>query len=165
MILVFQSFKVAHLNGENDMGRYYDDREPVGQTCPIIDEAKDCVSLLYDITSSYDDKFQECDINVIDFNLRRIKTILEELRSANSSLRDWGNNWVDKANEFEREIDTLKDDIDDYESGIDLLKDNINSLEDDIKDYKSKIDSLEDDIKDYMYKINTLEEDIYHLKN
>ncbi len=136
------------------MGRYLDRREPVKQTCPIIDEAKECISTLDGIITSYDNHFEESDINDIDFNLDRVKIILEELRSANSSLRDWGNAWCEKASEFEGEIYDLKDE---YESKIGLLNSDISDYKKDIDRYVDKIDSLNDDIYDLNEQIDSME--------
>jgi len=133
------------------MAKYLDKNEPVKQTCPIINEAQDCITELYRIITSSNEYIPKADISGIDYNLDRLKIILEELRSANSSLRNWGNDWCDKASDFQRENDELKDDIDDYESRINLLED--------------ENDELRDNIKDYKYIINSLEDDIYHLKN
>lgn len=135
------------------MGKYLDSREPVKQTCPIINEAQDCISELYVITSSYDEYITKASISDIDSNLNRLKIILEELRTANSSLRDWGNDWCEKALEIEKDVDYITDE---YESRID-------SLESDIRDYKSDIHGYNDEISSLKDKISSLEDDVYNL--
>lgn len=48
--------------------------EPVGNTCHLIDLAMDYIR----------------DISDEDFPFRTVKDILEEIRDANSTLRNWG---------------------------------------------------------------------------
>ena len=60
--------------------------EPVGHTCPLID------SVIEEI-KTYD-----------DIDGRKAIMILEEIRNANSALRDWGSSLLEEYNELESEF-------------------------------------------------------------
>lgn len=63
------------------------------ETCPKIDEV----------------------INVLK-ELKGCEYIMEELRSANSDLRDYGEYWREKAEEFEARVDELLEDLEKAEN-------------------------------------------------
>jgi len=98
------------------------DNSPVGATCSSIDSV---ISFLNNI---------DCE-DVSSQSIKDIIDCMEEIRNANSKLRDWGNEeydraevnenekneWEDRYNEVQREIENLNDKIID-------LNDEINSI-------------------------------------
>jgi chromosome segregation ATPase len=95
--------------------------EPVRHTCPDIDR----------IIKSLKDAMEECkntdeiDGNYIINELRGLESDLEDLRTSNSKLRDWGNALVDdleeqdtRIEELENENETLKSKLDDAEEAL-----------------------------------------------
>ena len=88
-------------------------KEPVRHTCPDIDRIKrnveDAISICekeYYTIDTAKDGFDD-----VAYNISSIPEELEDLRSANSSLRYWGNALLDKVNELESTISKLEDNI------------------------------------------------------
>lgn len=81
------------------------DNSGIPNTCPKIDEVISCIkTVTFDDTGWYDET--------------GIIGTLEDIRSANSSLREWGNEmfsereeFEEKAEELERENDDLKEQL------------------------------------------------------
>jgi uncharacterized coiled-coil DUF342 family protein len=107
-------------------------REPIKNTCPIIDkyiqtikgEIVDTryldgmdVDELREIISSMSSQLNEC----IDY--------LEEMRTANSVLRGWGNDEASRADEAENKVYELEDKISELEVKIEDLEYYIEALE------------------------------------
>ena len=57
---------------------------------------------------------------------------IEEARSINSSLREWGHYWKDKFEEMESELDKI----------VEQKNDEIKSLDDEIDDLKNELKEL-----------------------
>lgn len=95
------------------------DAAPIGHTCPMID---DIIYFIKDI--EWDD--QEIDLQK---ESEKALNILEKIRSANSTLREWGNEQYQRAEEAEKEVD--------------YYKDRVSILEDEIADLKKQIEELE----------------------
>jgi hypothetical protein len=74
-------------------------KEPVPQTCPVID------STLRELDSCY--------------NL--ITDVLEDLRKANSALRDWGNELLEELEAVEKELDGVLDEKRELEHEVERL--------------------------------------------
>ena len=111
----------------------YSDQAPVGHTCPLIDKV---ISFLDSI---------DCE----EVNQNEIKTtinVLEEIRSANDSLRTWGNELYKEKDEmesdFEYEIKDLKRKIDDLEYDLRKKDEAIYSLEKDLASAEKQLDSV-----------------------
>lgn len=85
------------------------DNAPVPHTCPKIDEV---ISAIKSVEWTEDSYWDEA----------RLIELMEEIRSANDSLRTWGN-------EKHKECDELQDQVDDYEKEIKSLKSEIEELE------------------------------------
>ena len=75
------------------MDRRYDN-SPVAYTCPLID---DVIGVL---------EKSRCDFN--DHEVYNAIKTLEEIRSATSELRDWGNRLYARVEELEDEIEKLE---------------------------------------------------------
>jgi len=114
--------------------------EPVKQTCPDINRIQKTIN---EIISNFD-SFKEED-NVDDFldsmkdascELKDIYNTLEELRSANSALRDWGYELTSIVEGIERE----KDDE------IEELSNTISEKEREIEDLEYLIEELQNQI-------------------
>lgn len=83
-------------------------REPVGNTCPTIDNLiKRINSIEKEIDSlnklDLDDDVKYS-VREIEDLIYRFNDSLEELRSANSSLRDWANNCIEEYDKMEDEL-------------------------------------------------------------
>ena len=109
------------------MGKY---REPIKYTCPDIDSV---IEWIDDAIKSCDSKSDlenytyEERINDVKYYLRGCFDKLEELRSANSTLRDWGNDINNELEEVEKERDEALD--------------KVANLEDEIEDLKTQLDN------------------------
>lgn len=83
-------------------------KEPVRPTCLLIDKiiraTNDLKSELYD----YLDDDQKKNVN---YYIDDIQYMIEEVRSANGSLRDWGAENAKEADELENELYELKQQI------------------------------------------------------
>ena len=96
------------------------DNSPVGNTCPIIDSVK---SFINDIEYSEDH-----DGRLTKYALDN----LEEIRNANSTLRDFGNAQYALRETYENKCDELSDKISSLENDIQNLEDVIKKLENQI---------------------------------
>ena len=105
----------------------YRDNAPVGNTCPDIDAIISTLSgvadRLEEVAGQIDSpalSAQVDDLETQAANLRQIfegrSSPLEELRSANESLRNWGNKECARADDVEQEIKELRDEIRELES-------------------------------------------------
>lgn len=89
------------------------DHSPVGHTCPSIDTI---ISYLDRLPQDFD--------SISHREVKDMIYILEELRSQNSTLRDWGN-----------EQYTLREDL---EGEVDELLGKIETLENELTEYKQQ---------------------------
>lgn len=101
-------------------------REPVKHTCPKIDNVINSIKEVFEACkyaskSENLDEIKDC-ISDIENYLWHSTSIMEELRSANDSLRDWGSNEADKVDELESENEDLKDRISNLEITISELR-------------------------------------------
>lgn len=86
--------------------------EPVGNTCPTIDEIiADLEGCVENLKGSTVQNISD----VVDDTVKTIKSIykdynspIEKVRSANQSLRNWGNELVEDLEEAEKEITRLE---------------------------------------------------------
>ena len=109
------------------MGKY---REPIKYTCPDIDsviEWIDSAMKSCDSKSDLENYTYEERIDDVKYYLRGCFDKLEELRSSNSTLRDWGNDINNELEEVEKERDEA------------LNK--VSNLEDEIEDLKTQLDN------------------------
>jgi hypothetical protein len=104
--------------------------EPVRNTCPNIDSIISTVTLIVNQMSSID---ESSDINyliedIADWanDLKRIVvgswSEMENLRSSNSALRDWGNEMHQAAQDLEFELDAAKFEISNLKKTIEELR-------------------------------------------
>ena len=103
------------------------DNAPVNFTCPDIDSIIATIIAVADRLSEIGGSL-DCsslsdvvnDLGAQEANLRQIyegrRSPLEELRSANESLRKWGNEECERADEAEAERDRLRDEVSELES-------------------------------------------------
>lgn len=114
--------------------------EPVGYTCPMIDEVVDAISDSLKETdvdeSATKEELLEC-LQNIKFSLDNRNTlgILEDIRSANSELRDWGLQNATDADHYEElyntelgRADELQDKVDDLEVDVQNLEDELSNI-------------------------------------
>jgi len=111
----------------------YRDYSGIDNTCPKIDEVISAIdSVNWDEDSYWDAK--------------TVTEIMEQIRKANSDLRDWGNQMC-------RERDELQDEFDDLKRENDKLQDDVIYYEKQVKELGNKIDSLEDELSEALKPI------------
>jgi len=94
------------------------DNSRVPHTCPIIDNVVGFLNSI-DWDDNENDLEKEC---------RNVLSILEDIRTANLNLREWGNDEYKRANEAEDELSDAKSIISDLQSEIIDLKQEIKEL-------------------------------------
>ncbi len=99
------------------------DNAPVPHTCPMINEIISAIESIEWGEDSY-------------WTKEELVEKMEKIRSANSKLRDWGN-------EKHTECDTLEDEKSDLEKDIRNLEDEKSNLERDITELNQRIEELE----------------------
>jgi len=87
----------------------YSDNAPIGHTCPLINK-------VIDFLNSIDSN------DVSESEIEATIAVLEEIRSANDTLRTWGN-------EMYKEREGFESDIDDLNRTVTGLKDDLENLE------------------------------------
>lgn len=104
------------------------DNSGINETCPIIDNVIRFIDSLSDGDVPYQDKK-----DAIDY--------MEEIRSMNAKLREWGNEMYVERNEIDDEKDKLEDKCRRLESDLDdCIKEN--------KAFEKQISELEDKVYD-----------------
>lgn len=86
------------------MGHY---RQPVGNTCPKIDKVLSRlsrISVFYKVNGKENKKELVDTIEAIHEELSGIDSILEDLRDANSDLREWGIREAERVDELETKL-------------------------------------------------------------
>lgn len=99
------------------MGRNKDN-SPVGQTCPIID---DVISMAH---AWYSGSEVVSKSEYQDFEKK-----MEKIRSANSTLREWGNEQYYNSDSLESDLDDANKEISNLQSEIEYLRKQISKLE------------------------------------
>ncbi len=107
------------------MGRYRDNA-PVGHTCPMIDEVISAINSVDWGEGNY-------------WDAHRVIDIMENIRSANGQLRDWGNDECRLRSELEEELEEVKKENSKYLEQIEDLKDTIKSLESKLEEYLARL--------------------------
>lgn len=100
------------------------DNAPIGNTCPDIDRIIGVIEAvadrLYALSGQVEDVTLSEDLRNQSDNLQELfKTVrspMEDLRKANSSLRDWGNEEYKRAEEAEDKAAGLQNRIDELEN-------------------------------------------------
>ena len=88
---------------------------PIKHTCPDIDKV---IKRLNELRVNVNDTIKKIEsslddmLNEIDGELSHVEDSLEELRSDNSALRDWGYQSEGKVNELEERVSDLKWELD-----------------------------------------------------
>jgi len=109
-------------------------KEPVENTCPLID------TIIGIIEDCYLEFPREPFLKK-QFDMS--KPILEEIRTANSSLREWGGKNAEEADEFEEKFDDAEKKIDTLERRIAELEQTILEHEQIISERDERIEELE----------------------
>lgn len=114
---------------------YNTNKEPVGNTCPIINSViRDANSIFNEIQDPNESDKQ---------NIKDILDYMEEIRSANASLREWGNDLLNERNKKQEEIDELEKKVSNLESDYSSLEQDYNKLEKESEDLRKQIEDLE----------------------
>lgn len=114
------------------MPRNYGDNAPIGNTCPMIDNIigrMEAAKNEAEYISKNPEQDSSEEVNLILGELVEAIKEMEDIRSANSELRDWGNEEHERANEAEKERDELTGEVDELKSKIENLKSEIEELE------------------------------------
>ena len=99
------------------------DNAPIGNTCPMIDDVIRSIDYIKDrMSPAADDDIHD------DF--KNALSVLEDVRSANSTLREWGNDQHNRADDFEGQADHL-------EAELRKLRSELEDRERDIKDLEN----------------------------
>ena len=98
------------------------DNAPIGHTCPKID------SVISEIHSLY---LSSEEMSKTQYTL--FEKLMEEIRLANSTLREWGNEQYERAEEFERDLDHANGEISDLKDEVESLKSEIKELENNLE--------------------------------
>lgn len=106
------------------MGKY---REPIRHTCPDIDAVVEKAKEIQNICKSPDDDHEYNYWRISDLTSDIISQI-EDLRSSNSTLRDWGNDINDELERVEEERDDLQQMVWNLEDDIDYLKSQLKEM-------------------------------------
>ena len=105
--------------------------EPVRNTCPAINKLQKTIKEIKDNFASFkeDDNVEDFldSMNTASWELQDIYDTLEELRNANSALRDWGYELTSLAENLESEKDA---EIGELENTISAKETEISDLED-----------------------------------
>lgn len=127
-------------------------REPIGNTCKTIDKYIKSINAatyrhLEDLEPSTLLEYAQ----EMSSELDNCENYLEDMRSANATLRDWGceeANQVDylegKLSYLESEVDNLQDEIKSLKKEVDRLEGKVDSLEEDLQSTKSDLEWYED---------------------
>lgn len=94
------------------------DNAPIGHTCPIIDDVITQIHSLY-LSSEAMSKPEYTSFEIL----------MEKIRSANTTLREWGNEQCNLAQEYENDLDNEKRKGEDLQDEVDSLKSEIKELE------------------------------------
>lgn len=100
----------------------YRDYAPVGNTCPKIDGVISLISQMdYELSDDDNDDKKEKE--------KEANVLLESIRSDNASLREWGNAEYLRAEELEKERDSLQSEVDRLKNEIKQLERQLEQIE------------------------------------
>jgi len=97
------------------------DNAPIGNTCPIINDV-----VRYIEGFKFDEDFE--------YEKSQCLSVVEDIRSANQTLRDWGNEMHDEKEELQGQVDSLESEVVD-------LKDKIEALESELTEAYNRDDN------------------------
>lgn len=112
--------------------------EPVGYTCPLIDEVLENVQGIQGIGDDTDPwmsnllEIKQMVDDVVGFDLGRFTSLMEEIRSANDALRTWGNGLVEdleEADNLKAELERVKAERYEFEFELQDALNEISNLE------------------------------------
>jgi predicted nuclease with TOPRIM domain len=101
-------------------------------TCPLIDRVKDNINQFIKDNESED--FSD---------LEQCLDLMEEIRTANSLLRDCSTEYIDKFENEEGKANDLQDEINKLENQLDKLQEQYNDLQ---SDHASDVEALNEQI-------------------
>jgi chromosome segregation ATPase len=123
-------------------------REPLGHTCPRVNNAQSEISgIVNDLESVDCSEEDKVILNDAITSLNSLSEDLENLRTDNSTLRDWGNEEAKKADDFEKELDETRDQLSEMETDRDHYKDRVAELEAELYDVERKFQNLEEKLE------------------
>jgi len=109
----------------------WNDNAPVGNTCPKIDNVIAIVDNLTEYDINNEDEFSN-----MEKEIKEAIGIMENIRSDNSELREWGN-------ELHREKTDLENTVYQLQQRVSELERENSNYSDEIKDLEEQISELE----------------------
>lgn len=139
------------------MGRYSGGREPVKETCPAINyqiiEINDAIRAV-DACDAESQRSIEYTISVVRSCLIGLRKFLnDEMREANSALRDWGRKEEERVDALENELYDAKKDIAKLEASLkdaEYDRDNAQAEADAANEQLSKLRQEQGFLQDYL---------------
>jgi chromosome segregation ATPase len=131
-------------------------REPIGNTCGQIDKYIKSIN-----AATYDVNYLKKDLNredLVEFaiemseELTRCEDYLEDLRSSNSTLRDWGCNEARIVDELKQTVDVLeqtKTDLENLEAKYSELEQKYSDILMELQDVKYELKGCRKDLEWY----------------
>lgn len=110
----------------------YSDNSGVSHTCPKIDEV---IEFLNKIDWDLDDEYE----SNLAYETTKMIEVMEEIRTANSTLRDWGNDMC-------RERDEVQKDLEYYQSKNEDLEDEVKELREEVEELEERVTDLEEEL-------------------
>lgn len=106
------------------------DYSPIRHTCPMIDEVINIIMYPeWDLSDPDEEKLRDEFKEAID--------IMEQIRTANSTLREWGNETYIEKLDLEKEIDWLEKRVAELEYEVRNYQDEIKSLENQLEELEN----------------------------
>lgn len=135
--------------------------EPVRHTCPDIDRIKDTIKRIVIRLDNFDEDTDKevllSYISDVSSDLYEIggsnSSELEELRASNHSLREWGREMYEDAEQMEKERDEFECKVSDLERQISQMEDTIYNHENTIEELNIEISHLDEMVNDFTNKV------------
>lgn len=106
-------------------------REPIRHTCPDINKYISSIKAEITSWSTIDNMDHDQAIETakaMNSELERCIGYLEELRSSNDTLRQWGVTESSNADEFETNVNVLEEEVEDLKNKVEELENEIEEL-------------------------------------
>lgn len=119
---------------------------PVPPTCSYIDEALSDINDVIDTLSIVNEKLESSTLDHCIIMLKGVSNStgkLEELRTQNSELREWGEDQHEEAGDYEEKYNELRDQVETLESDLEHKKYNAYVLDKELTAARNRINELE----------------------
>ncbi len=139
-------------------------KEPIGYTCRDIDAVIQGIDEVMNDLNDIEDLPAEAQA-VIDNVVSRLyhiggfknkQSLLEELRSSNSKLRDWGNDLVSDVKSLQEERDEWEDRYNEAIRETIEQRETIKDLESKVEEFEQEVDELETRVEELNQEVKGL---------